>query len=183
MTEMKNAMTAATTDEVKDYMLDGTVPYRYTEDGKPVNHGGYFIYDGVASCRGCVACMRSKESGWYHCGLNGRHVAPWQPCDMRLSKERVAERLTERRRNSSSWVIGIDSKGRPCYDSFVDPDKVVTCKDCPARRSRGTLPPTSGIGECALSGDYVNCYLKCARGFDLEEVERRLAELEEAREG
>lgn len=44
MTEMKNAMTAATTDEVKDYMLDGTVPYRYTEDGKPVNHGGYFIY-------------------------------------------------------------------------------------------------------------------------------------------
>ena len=44
MTETKDAMTATTTDEVKDYMLDGTIPYRYAEDGAPVNHGGYFIY-------------------------------------------------------------------------------------------------------------------------------------------
>ena len=181
MTETKNAMTAAETDEVKDYMLDGTIPYRYTEDGEPVNYGGWFIYDNVTSCRGCVACMRSEGHG-YHCGLNGHSVAQWQPCDMQLSKERIEKRLTARRRNSSSWVIARDEKGNPCYASFVDPDKVIRCKDCPACRDANITRYMDEMGECAFSGNYVNRYLKCDLGFYLEEIERRLAELEKADE-
>ena len=181
MTETKNTMTATATDEVKDYMLDGTIPYRYAEDGMPVNYGGFFIRENVACCHGCIACMHDKGATGAHCGINGRSIFQWQPCAMSLSKAHVAERLAERR-EASSWVIAIDSKGRPHYTSFVDPNKVISCKDCPARRDSSMTRFDYDAGECALTGNTTHDYWKCACGFDLDEVERRLAKLAEESE-
>lgn len=175
MTDKKNTTTTDT--KVEDYMLDGTIPYRTADDGQPVNYGGFYIRENVACCRGCVACVNDHGVTGTHCGLNGRYVFQWQPCEMNLNKDEIAKRLAKLR-EAHSYVIAYDDKGCACYDSFVDPPNVIKCGNCPARRDSTLTKFMSERGACALTGDTVNDHWKCNYGFDIEEVERRLAKLD-----
>ena len=175
MTEKKS--TTATDTKVEDYMLDGTIPYRTADDGQPVNYGGFYVRDGVACCRGCSACVRDNGVTGAHCGLNGRYVFQWQPCSMELGKDEIEKRLAKMRA-ARSYVIAYDDKGCVRYDSFVDPEKVIKCKDCPARRDSSLTKFMSERGACALTGESTNDYWECNYGFDIEEVERRLGKIE-----
>ena len=96
---------------------------------------------------------------------------------MNLDKEEIAKRLAKLR-DARSYVIAYDDKGRACYDSFVDPSKVIKCVDCPAMRDSTLTKFMSERGACALTEDTVNDHWKCNYGFNIEEVERRLAKLD-----